>query len=164
METTIDNTRRTQVISPSDFLAHWQGHRSLTRRLIEAFPEESLFTHRLGGMRPFSEMVSELLAIAGPGIREIATGEQAKFKEEADYGKSKQKLLDNWDHATEEINKYWKDIALERFHQPIKIFGQYDGTVISSILYFIDNEIHHRGQAYVYLRSLGIEPPAFYDR
>jgi len=24
------------------------------------------------------------------------------------------------------------------------------------IFYWIDNEIHHRGQAYVYLRSLGI--------
>lgn len=32
------------------------------------------------------------------------------------------------------------------------------------ILYAIDNEIHHRGQGYVYLRSLGIEPPPFYER
>jgi uncharacterized damage-inducible protein DinB len=32
------------------------------------------------------------------------------------------------------------------------------------MLYWIDNEIHHRGQGYVYLRALGIEPPAFYDR
>ena len=28
----------------------------------------------------------------------------------------------------------------------------------------VDNEIHHRGQGYVYLRALGIAPPAFYDR
>jgi uncharacterized damage-inducible protein DinB len=28
----------------------------------------------------------------------------------------------------------------------------------------IDNEIHHRGQGYVYLRALGIEPPPFYER
>jgi uncharacterized damage-inducible protein DinB len=35
---------------------------------------------------------------------------------------------------------------------------------IAMILYAIDNEIHHRGQAYVYLRVLGIEPPAFFDR
>ena len=27
-------------------------------------------------------------------------------------------------------------------------------------LYVIDNEIHHRGQGYVYLRALGIEPPS----
>ena len=26
------------------------------------------------------------------------------------------------------------------------------------------NEIHHRGQGYVYLRALGIEPPPFYER
>jgi len=29
---------------------------------------------------------------------------------------------------------------------------------------FVDNEIHHRGQGYVYLRSLGITPPGFYER
>ena len=28
------------------------------------------------------------------------------------------------------------------------------------LLYWIDNEIHHRGQAYVYLRALGIESAA----
>jgi uncharacterized damage-inducible protein DinB len=32
------------------------------------------------------------------------------------------------------------------------------------VLYVIDNEVHHRGQGYVYLRALQIEPPAFYDR
>ena len=30
--------------------------------------------------------------------------------------------------------------------------------------YLIDNEVHHRGQGYVYLRELGVEPPAFYER
>jgi uncharacterized damage-inducible protein DinB len=32
------------------------------------------------------------------------------------------------------------------------------------ILYVVDNEIHHRRQGYVYLRALGIEPPAFFER
>jgi uncharacterized damage-inducible protein DinB len=32
------------------------------------------------------------------------------------------------------------------------------------LLYMVDNEIHHRAQGYVYLRLLGIEPPAFYER
>jgi uncharacterized damage-inducible protein DinB len=32
------------------------------------------------------------------------------------------------------------------------------------LLYIVDNEIHHRGQGYVYLRELGIEPPPFYER
>ncbi|MEX6688230.1 DinB family protein [Danxiaibacter flavus] len=41
---------------------------------------------------------------------------------------------------------------------------QYEGPAYSSLLYFIDNEIHHRAQGYVYLRSLGIQPPFFWDR
>jgi uncharacterized damage-inducible protein DinB len=36
--------------------------------------------------------------------------------------------------------------------------------VHSLLFYIIDNEVHHRGQGYVYLRALGIEPPPFYDR
>jgi uncharacterized damage-inducible protein DinB len=32
------------------------------------------------------------------------------------------------------------------------------------LLYAIDNEIQHRGQGFVYLRALGIEPPPLYDR
>jgi uncharacterized damage-inducible protein DinB len=43
-------------------------------------------------------------------------------------------------------------------------FGQWEGPGVGTVLYGIDNEIHHRGQAYVYLRALGIEPPPFYDR
>jgi uncharacterized damage-inducible protein DinB len=32
------------------------------------------------------------------------------------------------------------------------------------LLYIVDNEVHHRGQGYVYLRALGVEPPAFFQR
>jgi uncharacterized damage-inducible protein DinB len=35
---------------------------------------------------------------------------------------------------------------------------------IAMIQYAIDNEIHHRGQGFVYLRALGIEPPHFWER
>lgn len=158
------STKTAAVISPEELLAHWQGHRNLTRRLIEIYPDEAFFTHSIGGMRPFSELVMELLAIAGPGIKEIATGKREELKEQIDHGNKKAKLLELWDEATAEINKYWNTLSLERFQEEILAFGQYEGTVISTIFYFIDNEIHHRGQAYVYLRSLGIEPPYFWER
>lgn len=157
---TLSNT----VITPEELLEHWQGHRSLTRRVIDAFPENKLFSHTIGGMRPFALMAAELLAIAGPGLREIATGEQAELFEDIDFDNSKAEILRLWDETTEEIDALWKQIPAERFHDEIKTFGQYEGTAISSILYFIDNEIHHRGQGYVYLRSLDIEPPYFWER
>jgi len=153
-----------QVISPAQLLEHWQGHRGLTRRVIEAFPEKELFEHQIGGMRPFSEMVAELLAIAVPGLEEIVSKKTIEFREKSDFGNSKAKILELWDESTEKINTLWSQLGLERFQEYIKLFGQYEGTVQSSIFYFIDNEIHHRGQAYVYLRSLNIEPPFFYER
>ena len=153
-----------QVMTPAELLAHWQGHRSLTRRVIEAFPEEAFFNHSIGGMRPFADMMAELLSIATPGLREIVTGQSAPLNEHLEHGNSQAKVLQTWDEATEEINALWAQIPAERFQETIKMFGEFEGTVRWSIFYFIDNEIHHRGQGYVYLRSLGIEPPAFWER
>jgi len=38
------------------------------------------------------------------------------------------------------------------------------GPIMTSKQFLRDNEIHHRGQGYVYLRSLGTEPPPFWER
>ena len=163
-------TQKTEtVISPQALLEHWQGHRRLTRKLIEAFPEKELFSHSVAGMRPFSELVLEMLDMAVPGISGAVTGQWQALNDmtHINGGKkpvSKKELLEQWDSTTEELNALWPQIAAERFSETDIAFGQYPGTIISFILYFIDNEIHHRGQAYVYLRSLGIEPPAFWDR
>lgn len=158
------NSPAPQVISPANLLEHWQGHRRLTRRVIETFPEEAFFNYRIGGMRTFAELTMEILGIGAPGIKEIATGNTTPLEEHIDHGNKKAHLLDMWDKATQEIDQYFAEIPEARFQEHIKIFGQYEGTVWSSIFYFIDNEIHHRGQGYVYLRFLNIEPPAFYER
>lgn len=156
--------KTSQVISSEDLLKHLQGHRNLTRRTIEVFPEKEFFSHSIGGMRTFAELTMELLGIAGPGIQEIVSGNSAPLDEKVEHGNSKAKILKLWDEATEQIKVLWPQIPTERFQENILLFGMYQGTVISSIFYFIDNEIHHRGQGFVYLRSLGIEPPAFYER
>lgn len=164
MEKTAQKKQVNQVITPKELLTHWQGHRSLTRRVIEAFPEKEFFNYRIGGMRTFAEMTMELLAIATPGLKEIVTGETSKLEEDFEHGNNKLNILKLWDEATPEINAYWEKIAPEKFHETNNLFGQYNFPVIDNILYFIDNEIHHRGQGYVYLRSFGIEPPAFWER
>ena len=153
----------TSFISTSALLDHWQGHRRLTRRVIEAFPDDKLFTYSIGGMRPFSAFVMEFLNMAVPIARGVATGKWGKWGEEG-APTTKGELLARWDAATEELNQIWPTIAPERFQEEHTAFGQWTGKGYWQILYAIDNEIHHRAQGYVYLRSLGIEPPAFYDR
>src|SRR3546814_9472466 len=63
------------TLTPADILKHWQGHRTLTRRVIEALPEEALFTHSIGGMRPFAELAMALNRMAAPGAHGVVTGE-----------------------------------------------------------------------------------------
>ena len=64
---------------------------------------------------------------------------------------------------TEEIDRLWPQIS-PRVRGDEQRVRQVRRTVLSLLLYVIDNEIHHRGQGYVYLRALGIEPPPFYER
>jgi uncharacterized damage-inducible protein DinB len=150
-------------VTTAVFLAHWQGHRSLTRRVIEAFPEDKLFTYSVGGMRPFSELAMEMIAMAAPGVKGVATGKWEQYTQD-EPPTSKRELLKIWDAVTDEINKTWAQIPPTRFREVDVAFGQYEGPNYQTIFYFIDNEIHHRGQGYVYLRSLGIAPPAFWER
>jgi uncharacterized damage-inducible protein DinB len=157
------------VISPEAMLAHWQGHRRLTRRVIEAFPEDKLFSYSLGGMRPFSELVLEMMDMAAPGMNGFVTGEWLPLDEmehvKGEKGPAtKAAMLQRWDEITAVIDRLWQEIPAGRFTEIDVAFGQYENPNYSTLLYFIDNEIHHRGQAYVYLRTLGIEPPAFYNR
>jgi uncharacterized damage-inducible protein DinB len=151
------------VITPQNLVDHWQGHRKVTRRVIEAFPEDKLFTYSVGGMRPFATLVMEMIAMAAPGVRGVATGEWKAY-EASSSPATKEELLNLWDAVTEELNTFWSQIPPHRFQEVDVAFGQYEGPNFQTIFYFIDNEIHHRGQGYVYLRSLGIAPPAFWDR
>lgn len=159
----------TVVITPQTLLDHWQGHRKLTRRVIEAFPEDKLFSHSVGGMRPFAELAIEILGMTVPTLEGIVSREWPKFDDIAIYQdankpNNKAELLKAWDEATEQVNKLWKQIPEGRFLEKDVAFGQWEGPIHWILFYNIDNEIHHRAQGYVYLRSLGITPPPFWER
>lgn len=153
-----------QIINKDQLLTHWLGHRKVTRRTLEAFPEKELFEFSIGGMRTFAQLMKEMLAMDSTTARGLATDTWEALDEEKEELTTKAELLASWDKSTEEIQKYWKDIMMEEFQKKIKAFGQYDGTGYSILFYIIDNEIHHRGQGFVYLRALGITPPNFWEQ
>jgi uncharacterized damage-inducible protein DinB len=161
----VTNVSAAPIIPADALLQHWQGHRRLTRRVIEAFPDDKLFTFTEGGMRSFGTMAMELISIAEPMVHGIVTEDWEQLpSHEGSDGLPKSEVLRLWDEATKSIDRLWPQIPAERFQETITAFGQYPGRVYDLLLYAIDNEIHHRGQGYVYLRALGIEPPPFYDR
>ncbi len=154
---------KANILTNEELLKHWQGHRALTRRVIEAFPEKELFEYSIGGMRTFADLVKELLSIAVPGLEGIVTNSTEGYNHNLALT-TKTGLLKAWDEATPKINDLFLQISEERFKEDFNLFGEYKFPIIQNILYFIDNEIHHRGQGYVYLRSLTIEPPFFWER
>jgi uncharacterized damage-inducible protein DinB len=165
---TMAKEQTTLVISEKQLLEHWQGHRRLTRRVIEAFPEDKLFSYSVGGMRPFATLAMEMIGMATPNVIGVGTGNWSTYDENAGQGdnkpSTKEALLELWDKTTEDINSNWKKMNQERWQEVDLAYGQWEGPGYWILFYGIDNEIHHRGQGYVYLRSLGIEPPAFYER
>lgn len=156
------STETTPFITPDALLAHWQGHRRLTRRIIDAFPDDQLFTFSIGGMRSFGEMAMEIVTMGVPMLRGLISGDwNASSSREA---RPKQEVLRLWDETTEQLNALWPQIEPHRFQETMTAFGQYTDVLHNLILYVIDNEIHHRGEGYVYLRALGIAPTPFFER
>src|SRR5262245_5667032 len=157
-----ENIHSPLIVPAAALLEHWQGHRRLTRRVIEAFPEDQLFSFSIGSMRPFGAMALEMISMAEPMVRGIVTGnwDQSTNRDP----RPKKEVLHLWDKSTESINALWAQIPAERFQETMTAFGQYPGRVYDLLFYVFDNEIHHRGQGYVYLRALGINPPPFYER
>ena len=140
METQPLTSKEQMFVSTDVMLRHWQGHRNLTRRVIEAFPEDKLFSHSIGGMRPFAHMVMEMIDIAEPGVKSLATGNWEKV-EEFDHTKTmpqtKEGLLERWDKVTALIDKTWPTIAPERFQKVEIAFGQYENANYDTLFYFM---------------------------
>lgn len=158
-----DTASRSLVLTRDDLLQHWQGHRRLTRRVIEAFPDDKTFaTFSVGGMRPFAVLVNEFLSMSVPTLTGMVSGEWPM--DEHAPPATREEALRRWDADTGRIEELWSQIPAGRFQETMTAFGQWTMPGYALMLYVIDNEIHHRGQGYVYLRALDVEPPPFYER
>ena len=119
-------------MTPEALLEHWQGHRRVTRRVIDAFPEDKLFTFSIGGMRPFGVLALEILTMGAPMVRGVVSG--AWENNSSRDALPKDGLLKQWDAATEEIDRLWKEIPAERFGETLTAFGQFTDKTYNLLL------------------------------
>jgi uncharacterized damage-inducible protein DinB len=154
-----------ELLNPEGLLQILEGNRRLTVRVVEAFPEEALFSFKpVEPLRPFAEMVKEIIGIERAYVHGIATGEWVYKPVE---GVTTKAALLNELHAVREyVREVWPRVTVERLlaAENDHFFVEMEQENIGRIFYALENEIHHRGQGYIYLRLLGIEPPAFYER
>lgn len=150
-----------ELLTPEALLTNLKDVRALTRNVIEAFPEKELFEFSVANLRPFSQMVEEFLMITNYIFTETLHEKHTPFYTEGQFPTTKAEVLALWDRATEIIDREWTKVG--DYTQSLTIY-QMTFSFAQWILYFIENESHHRGQGYTYLRALGIEPPFFWAR
>ena len=153
------------LITPQELLEHWQSHRRLTRKTLEAFPEDKLFTFQPAPpMRSFGAMLLEITGMVYPTLKGFKTGEWSTIMKHFGELDTKAALLEAMDETDAYLNATLPTISAERMLERESVYGFPVQPLFHALLYLIDNEIHHRAQGYVYLRLLGIEPPSFYQR
>ena len=148
------------LVTPQSLLKHWQGHRSITRKAIEVFPEEHLFTFQPAPpMRSFGALMIEVIGMIEPTLKGAEVND---FSWEGfDNIDSKTALLDAWDASTILLNDSFQRIPASRWLEVVTAYGSTQ-QMSGFVQYLLENEIHHRAQGYVYLRLLGLEPPFFH--
>ncbi len=160
-------TETPMFITPEGLLEHWQGQQRLTQRVLEAFPEDKVFTFTPAPpMRPFGALVLEIIGMVVPTLEGLITGnwEQPDWEAAEKEQLTKADVLARWDKTAETLQAKFPQISEASFHETHTAFGQWTMSGSELIFYLIDNEVHHRAQGYVYLRLLEIEPPPFYER
>ena len=154
------------AISKAEFTEILEGNRRLTIRTIEAFPEDKLFDYApVEPLRPFSAMVKEILNVERAFMRGIALDDW-EYKDTLSEISTKADLLAACEKMRGETYEIWSPVTDEKLTEVKEdpFFGAGQQSHIERLQYALENEIHHRGQGYIYLRMLGIEPPVFYIR
>ena len=150
-------------MTPEALLEHWQGHRRLTRRVSEAFPEEHLFSYHAPEMRTFAELMTEILNVETSVFEGLLLGEWA-WRPAYENLVSKEDLLSAFAEVDGQRAERFTKLTNEKFQAVETDAWGMTSSNLERLFYVIDNEVHHCAQGYVYLRSLSIEPPAFYER
>ncbi len=155
----------TQLLTPSKLWEMLEGNRRLTVRVLEAFPEAELFSFTAPGMRTAADLFKEIIEIERAYFHGIATGEWV-YNPETGNVTTKQGLLEAFQTLRSQSTEWWSKATEERLLavEDDKFWGAPPMSNLDRVIYALENEVHHRGQVYVYLRQLGIEPPAFYER
>lgn len=153
------------VLSKDDLFEILEGNRRLTMRVVQAFPEEELFHYTPADkLRPFAEMIKEIMNIESAYIRGIALHEW-EFQDSFAAISTKEALISACEAVRENTRRLWQEVTDETLEVVEKdpFFGPAQSH-FARIQYGLENEIHHRGQGFIYLRILGIEPPEFFVR
>jgi uncharacterized damage-inducible protein DinB len=150
------------------FWRTWEDNRRLTLKVARSFPEDALLMATpVPGMRPFAEMLLEIAGLEHFLIHGLSEGDWAWGPERTSPVETTGQLFTQPEATREYTRQVWPSISeglLVAVHPAPPAFGGPSAPPIDWFQYALENEVHHRGQGYAYLRHLKVDPPVFYDR
>jgi uncharacterized damage-inducible protein DinB len=160
--------REERTMNKQSHLMSWDMVRlrhGITLRLLEQFPADKLTSHPIAGMRTPVEIVAHIYGSASAIAEAVLAG---KLEPHDDLAvapsiKTREQLLsfvhDAWARADRAANAV-SDAQLSA------MVGTPWGTAFPGFAMFgfiADEQLHHRGQLYAFLRTFGTEPVMVWD-
>ena len=145
-----------------EFFESWTGSFRISRATLERFPESSLGEILVTGLKPpgelFAHIYSHINGVFNACVRrELLTEELYRLPPDLDLKKTTP--LVRYAHRTMEGLLAHGSVDGQAWKQLIKTpWGQV--PMESLCLESFAHEVHHRGQLFVMLRLLELEPPA----
>ncbi len=150
------------------FMKVWEENRWLTDKITKSFVDAgALDKTPVPGMRSFRQLLLEIWGIEQVYAKGLATEEwNFAFAPVSYQTCDVDELLAFGQRVREQTRSLWSAVTQDALTKPrpTPFPGHPEGNAIAWLTYALENEIHHRAQGYVYLRLLGVEPPAFYVR
>jgi uncharacterized damage-inducible protein DinB len=146
----------------NDIVKEWERAKAYTKEYLDAMPESGYSFKPTKEMRSFSGQVLHL-SDAIYGFVGSATDEKSpvgfgELEKSADENKASvtNKVMAAYDFAINAIKKY----PNAKLSESIKLFGQFDMSRELALSKCFEHQTHHRAQTTVYLRLVGVTPPA----
>ena len=146
---------------------HLRQINGITVRTVAAFPKDKIDSRPVRDMRSPKELVVHLYTTLRHVVEGAHRGEIEDYEknEAASVAalKSQEDLLrfagECWDAADAAFQKFTDAGCAAMVKSP---WGK-DFPAFACITIVYDEHLHHRGQLYAYLRTMGIEPPFMWD-
>lgn len=143
------------------FFAHWNECFRITLATIESFPEEDLGRVLVPGLRPPGELFAHIFAHVNGMLNACVRSElivDELYRLPADLDMTRTQPLVRYAKATMDYLLAHGAVNEQAWTQPIRTPSG-PVTMQNLCLESFTHEMHHRGQLFVMLRLLQIEPP-----
>ena len=140
-------------------IANWERAKAYTKEYLDAMPEDGYSFKPTPEIRSFAEQMLHL-ADANFGLGSMSSGKQSphKFGDVEKSHKSKdqtiQTVMDSYDFVITAI----REMPQSRFKEKMEMMG-HTFSKLEGLEKTFEHQTHHRGQATIYLRLKGVQPP-----